>query len=151
MMRSDAMNSEPNDTTTLPPPRSVRTHLGEIEYHDIGRGSVIMFVHLVLADATHRDKRVPLLADRFRCVIPTLPMGAHRTPADPEADLSVDGLASAVADLMDHLDVSDVTLVGNDSGGAISQVLAVNNPERLGRVVLTNCDMYDDFPPKLFG
>ena len=111
---------------------------------------MIVFLHLVLAEASHWDRMPPLLADRYRCIIPTLPMGAHRLPANADADLSVAGLARAVADLLDHLDVRDVTLVGNDSGGAISQVVAANHPERLGRVVLTNCDMYDDFPPKIF-
>ena len=130
--------------------RQARTHLGTIEYHDVGEGPVIVFLHLILAEASHWDKMPPLLADRFRCIFPTLPMGAHRIPADDNADLSAAGLARAVADLLDHLDVHDVTLVGNDSGGAISQVVAVNHPERLGRVVLTNCDMYDVFPPKMF-
>ena len=82
--------------------------------------------------------------------MPTMPMGAHRVAADEHADLSPDGLARAIRDLMVQLDLSDVTLVGNDSGGAISQVIAANYPERLGRVVLTNCDMYDDFPPWMF-
>lgn len=134
-----------------PQSEEVRTHLGTIEYRDIGEGPVIVFIHLVLAEASHWDKMPPLLADRFRCILPTLPMGAHRLPADDGADLSVDGLARAVAELLDHLDVNEVTLVGNDSGGAISQVVAVNHPQRFGRVVLTNCDMYDDFPPKIFG
>lgn len=133
-----------------PAPVTAPTHLGDIEYRDIGEGPVIVFLHLVLAEASHWDKMPPLLADRHRCIFPTLPMGAHRLPANPGADLSAAGLARAVADLLDHLDVRDVTLVGNDSGGAISQVVAVNHPERLGRVVLTNCDMYDAFPPKMF-
>jgi len=133
-----------------PEPKQVRAHLGTIEYRDIGEGPAIVFLHLVLAEASHWDKMPPLLADRFRCIFPTLPMGSHRLPADEDADLSAAGLARAVAELLDHLDVDDVTLVGNDSGGAISQVVAANHPERLGRVVLTNCDMYDAFPPKIF-
>ena len=133
-----------------PEPERVRTHLGTLEYRDIGEGPVIVFLHLVLAEASHWDKMPPLLAERFRCILPTLPMGAHRVPADDDADLSPAGLARAVAELLDHLDVRDVTLVGNDSGGALSQVFAVNHPERLARVVLTNCDMYDAFPPKIF-
>ncbi len=133
-----------------PEAKRVRTHPGEIEYYEVGSGPVIVFVHLVLADATHWDKMVPLMAGRFRCVFPTLPMGAHRLPAEERADLSIAGLAQAVAELIDHLEADDVTLVGNDSGGAISQVLAANHPERLARVVLTNCDMFDDFPPRIF-
>lgn len=137
-------------TGSWPDPRTVRTHLGTIEYHDIGDGPVLLFVHLVLADATHWDRMVPLLADRYRLIIPTLPLGAHRIPADEGADLSIDGLARALDELLAHLDVSDVTVIGNDSGGAISQVMAADHRERLGRVVLTNCDMYDAFPPRLF-
>ena len=136
---------------TLPEPRTVRTHLGTVEYHDVGAGPVLLFVHLVLADASHWDRMVPLLADRFRLVIPTLPLGAHRIPADPDADLSVDGLARALDELLAHLDVDDVTIVGNDTGGAIAQVMAAHHRQRLGRVVLTNCDMYDAFPPRVFG
>lgn len=133
-----------------PEPKQAPTHLGTIDYRDVGEGPTIVFLHLVLADAFHWDTMVSLLTDRFRCVVPTLPMGAHRLPANDDADLSAAGLARAVAELLGHLDVHDVTLVGNDSGGAISQVIAVNHPERLGRVVLTNCDMYDDFPPRTF-
>lgn len=145
------MSETPRPANAWPEPKQARTHLGTVEYRDIGHGPVIVFLHLVLAEASHWDKMPPLLADRFRCILPTLPMGAHRVPADEAADLTPVGLARAVSDLLDHLDVDDVTLVGNDSGGAISQVVAMNHPERLGRVVLTNCDMYDDFPPKIFG
>ena len=136
--------------STWPEPEQDLTHLGTIDYRDIGKGPVIVFLHLILAEASHWDRMPPLLADRFRCILPTLPMGAHRIPADHSADLSAAGLARAVTELLDHLDVHDVTLVGNDSGGAIAQVVAMNHPERLGRVVLTNCDMYDVFPPKMF-
>jgi pimeloyl-ACP methyl ester carboxylesterase len=141
-----------SETTTeiWPEPKQVKTHLGTIEYNDVGEGPVVIFLHLILAEASHWDKMAPLLADRFRCIFPTLPMGAHRLPANNNADLSAGGLAKAVAELIEQLDVRDVTLVGNDSGTAIAQVVATNHPERLGRVVLTNGDMYDVFPPKMF-
>ncbi len=134
-----------------PEPKLVQTHLGPIEYRDVGEGPAIIFLHLVLAEGSHWDEMPPLLFDRYRCIIPTLPMGAHRVPAHPDADLSPDGLARAVSELIGHLGIDEVTLVGNDSGGAISQVVAADHPEGLARVVLTNCDMYDDFPPKVFG
>jgi pimeloyl-ACP methyl ester carboxylesterase len=136
--------------TNWPQPKRAQTHLGTIEYHEVGEGPTIVFLHLILADSTHWDTMVPLLSDRFRCIFPTLPMGAHRIPAHADADLSAAGLARAVHELIEHLGASDVTLVGNDSGGAIAQVVAANHPECLSRVVLTNCDMYDVFPPKMF-
>ena len=133
-----------------PPASIATTHIGDIEYHDIGSGPVIVFLHLVLADASHWDLMPALLADRYRCIFPTLPMGGHRIPANEGADLSVDGLVGAVAQLLEHLDLRDITLVGNDSGGALAQVMAATNAARVGRVVLTNCDMYDTCPPNIF-
>lgn len=133
-----------------PEAQTAATHLGDIEYRDVGEGPALVFLHLVLAEASHWDKMPALLSDRYRCIFPTLPMGAHRLPARSDADLSVDGLARAVVDLIKALQLDRVTIVGNDSGGAISQVLAANHPEVVAGVVLTNCDMYDDFPPKLF-
>ena len=63
-----------------PEPKEVRTHLGTIEYRDIGEGPVIVFVHLVLAEASHWDKMPPLLADRFRCIIPNAAYGCPSNP-----------------------------------------------------------------------
>jgi len=126
------------------------THLGPIEYRDLGQGPVLVFLHPILSDGRHWDRVISLVQDRFRCIVPTLPLGAHRLAADANADLSCDGLARAVADVLAHLDIDDATLVGNDTGGAIAQVVAVNHPERLKSVVLTNCDMFEVFPPRLF-
>ena len=78
-----------------------------------------------------------------------MPLGAHMEPM-PGADLSPPGLAEIVADAFEELGLEDVTLVGNDTGGAICQLVASRRPERLGRLVLTSCDSYDNFPPKLF-
>jgi pimeloyl-ACP methyl ester carboxylesterase len=69
---------------------------------------------------------------------------------DPGADLSLPGIARLTAEFLDRLDLRDVTLVGNDSGGAISQLVALDHGERVGRLVLTNCDCFDVFPPKEF-
>jgi pimeloyl-ACP methyl ester carboxylesterase len=68
-----------------------------------------------------------------------------------DADLSPAGMAEVVAAFLAALDLREVTLVGNDSGGAVSQLVAVRYPERLGRLVLTNCDALEVFPPKGFG
>ena len=69
---------------------------------------------------------------------------------NPEADLTPYGIAATIADFLEALDLEDVTIVGNDSGGAMSQVLATRHPERIGRLVLTNCDIYENFPPGIF-
>ena len=92
----------------------------------------------------------PLLEDRFRCIVPELPLGSHREPMGPEADLSPPGLARIVAGFLEALDLEDVTLVANDTGGAISQITAAHHPERIGRLLLTNCDAFENFLPPAF-
>ena len=69
---------------------------------------------------------------------------------NPDADLSPPGIARLIADFLEALDLEDVTIVGNDSGGAMSQVLVADHPERIGRLVLTNCDTHENFPPGIF-
>ena len=69
---------------------------------------------------------------------------------NPDADLSPPGIAATIASFLEALDLEDVTIVGNDSGGAMSQVLVTRHPERIGRLVLTNCDTHENFPPGIF-
>ena len=82
---------------------------------------------------------------------PTLPLGAHRHPMRPDADLSLPGIARLVAEFRDRLDLDDVTLIGNDTGGALVQLLMAEDAARVGRVVLASCDAFDNFPPGLTG
>ena len=86
-----------------------------------------------------------------RRVAPTLPLGAHRRPMNADADLSLPGVARLVAEFLDRLDLRDVTLVGNDTGGALVQLLMRDGVPRAGRVVLVSCDAFDNFPPGLTG
>jgi pimeloyl-ACP methyl ester carboxylesterase len=127
----------------------LRLPQGTIHVRDTGdpAGPVIVFVHGLLVDGTLWRKVVPRLEDRFRCIWPDWPLGSHRTPMDPAADLSPRGVAHLIADALEALDLRDVTLVGNDTGGAICQLLVTERPERVGRLVLTNCDAFDKFPP----
>jgi pimeloyl-ACP methyl ester carboxylesterase len=93
---------------------------------------------------------VQRLRDRFRCIVPDLPLGSHELPMPAGADLSPHGLAALIAAFLDALDLEDVTLVGNDTGGGLCQLIAVAHPERVGRLVLTDCDAFENFPPKAF-
>ena len=130
--------------------REIDLTAGRIRYREAGEGPAIVFVHGFLVDGRLWDGVVDALADRFRCIAPDLPFGAHRLPMSPGADLSPAGMAAIVADLIERLELDDVTVVGNDSGGAVSQVLATTRPERIGRLVLTNCDTHENFPPGIF-
>jgi pimeloyl-ACP methyl ester carboxylesterase len=88
-----------------------------------------------------------LLAQQGRCIVPDLPLGSHSLPMNKGADLSAPGLARLIAEFMERLGLEDVTLIGNDTGGALCQLVAANHPERLGRLVLTTCDAFENFPP----
>jgi pimeloyl-ACP methyl ester carboxylesterase len=123
---------------------------GTIHYSETGEGPPVVFVHGLLVDGRLWRKVTPLLEDRFRCIVPNLPLGSHRTPMNADADLSPPGLARVVADFLEALDLEDVILVANDTGGAISQITAANHPERIGRLILTNCDAFENFLPPAF-
>jgi pimeloyl-ACP methyl ester carboxylesterase len=123
---------------------------GMIRYREAGAGKPIVFVHGYLVDSRLWEGVVDRLSDRYRCLAPDWPLAAHRVPMDPDADLSPTGLAGLIADFLDQLELEDVTIVGNDSGGAISQILVADHPGRIGRLVLTNCDTHENFPPGIF-
>ena len=97
------------------------------------------------------DAAIADLAADHRCVAPILPLGAHRLPMRADADLSLAGIARLVAELLERLDLRDVILVGNDTGGALVQLLAGERPDRVARIVLVSCDAFDNFPPGLTG
>ena len=127
----------------------IQLEQGTIRYREVGSGEPILFVHGVLVNGVLWREVVPRLSGRFRCVVPDLPLGGHSVPLRPEADVSPRGVAKIVADFMEALDLRDVTLVGNDTGGAICQIVIANHPGRIGRLVLTNCDAYEAFFPLL--
>lgn len=123
---------------------------GSIRYHDVGSGPVIVFVHGVLVNANLWRKPVERLAPDFRCVVLDLPLGSHTLPLGPDAGNDPPAVADLVGDAIEALDLDEVTLVGNDSGGALSQFLVTTRPEMVGRLVLTSCDYRDNAPPPLF-
>jgi pimeloyl-ACP methyl ester carboxylesterase len=108
----------------------------------------VLFVHGALVDQRVWGSVPDELARKgFRCIVPTWPLGSHTIPVNNGADLSPRGLAAMIHDFMVALDLSDVTLVGNDSGGGLCQFVIDAHPERVGRLVLTNFDAFDKFPP----
>lgn len=137
-------------TATAAPTPVLDLPQGRIALRDSGSGEPIVFVHGLLVDGSLWRKVVPLLDGEFRCVAPDWPLGSHRTPMAATADLSPRGVAHLIADALDAMDLEGVTLVGNDTGGAICQLVATERPERVGRLVLTNCDAFENFLPPLF-
>jgi pimeloyl-ACP methyl ester carboxylesterase len=128
--------------------KTVQLPAGPVSYRESGSGDPILFVHGFLNDGDLWREVVPLLDGRV--IAPTWPLGSHRTAMRADADLTPPGLARIVADFTDELELEKVTLVGNDTGGAVCQLVATRHPERLGRLVLTDCDAYDNFLPAMF-
>jgi pimeloyl-ACP methyl ester carboxylesterase len=123
---------------------------GCIRYREAGEGKPVVFVHGFLVDGRLWDGVVDQLSDRCRCIAPDWPIAAHQVAMNPDADLSPPGIAALIASFLEALELEDVTIVGNDSGGAMSQVLVTRHPQRIGRLVLTNCDTHENFPPGIF-
>jgi len=123
---------------------------GRVRVHERGEGPPIVFVHGFLVNSNLWRKVVSRLASDFRCVTIDMPMGAHLHPMSESADLSPPGQADLVADVIEALGLDEVTLVGNDTGGAVCQMVAAHRPERLGALALTSCDYRDNFPPPPF-
>lgn len=132
------------------PLRTVTLAQGAIDYLDQGEGQPMLFVHGLLVDHQIWRPLLPKLVTTQRCIMPNWPLGAHAVAMKPDADLSVSGMVQLIADFMAALDLQDVILVGNDSGGALVQMVCARFPQRIARVVLTTCDAYDVFPPLAF-
>lgn len=125
---------------------------GTVEYTDSGGpGPVVVFVHGLLMDGSLWDAPVADLAADHRCVVPTLPLGAHRHPMRDDADLTLPGIARLLGEFLARLDLREVTLAGVDTGGALVQLLMADGEARVSRVVLASCDAFDNFPPGLTG
>jgi pimeloyl-ACP methyl ester carboxylesterase len=123
---------------------------GRVRIHEQGSGAPVVFVHGLLVNSRLWRTVMPQVATAgFRCLAPDLPLGAHSI-AMPDADLSPPGVADLIAELLEKLDLTEVTVVANDTGGAITQILLTRHAERIGRVVLTNCDSFERFFPPMF-
>src|SRR5882757_325716 len=123
-----------------------------IEYQEFGPQDSahppVFFVHGVLVNGELWRGVAEELARRgYRCIVPTLPLGSHTIPVKDAGALSLHGVAGIVNDAIAALDLSDVTLVGSDTGGGICQLAVDARSDRIGRLVLTNCDAFDQCPP----
>ncbi|MFD7923568.1 alpha/beta fold hydrolase [Streptomyces sp. NPDC059740] len=119
---------------------------GTIDYQDTGGGGpVLVFAHGMPMNETQWRKVVPLL-DGYRCVLPTLPLGGHRRPMNPDADLSQRGVALLLGEFVERLGLDQVTLVLNDWGGG-QFLVSEGRAQRVARLVLVACEAFDNFPP----
>src|SRR3954464_9835676 len=129
---------------------SLPTRLGPIAYRTRGEGPPLVFFAGALANGALWEDVVAALEADYRCLTVDLPLGAPAQPLNEGADRSAGSLARLELDCLEVLDVDDATVVVNDTaGGLLLLALATNHPAlaRVGRLVLTNCESYDQFPP----
>ncbi|MEV0431512.1 alpha/beta hydrolase [Micromonospora sp. NPDC050495] len=129
---------------------SVELTAGTVEYEDTGGdGPVVVLMHGLGMDGSFYRNVVPALRYRCRVIVPVLPLGAHRTPMRRDADLTPRGIGRLQVEFLDALDLREVTLVGNDSG--LFLFAAALRPERIARLVVSSCELFENFPPGLPG
>lgn len=124
---------------------------GTIHYEKSGpaTGRPVVFVHGYMMSSSLWGPLTERLAEsQFACYAPTWPLGAHTEPMRDSHKLTVESVAAMVAEFLEALELHDVILIGNDTGGAISQIVATTAPARLGALVLTSCDAFEHFPPE---
>ena len=125
---------------------------GTIHYETAGppTGRPVVFIHgYAMGGSLWRPLSARLARHGLRCIVPTWPLGAHQEAMRPSADMTMRGVAAMVAEFLDAVGLDDVVLVGNDTGGAVAQVVATEFPDRLGALVLTSCDAFEHFPPPI--
>ncbi|MEX2158849.1 MAG: alpha/beta hydrolase [Dehalococcoidia bacterium] len=130
--------------------REVSLPSGTVRYRERGSGEPLLFVHGALVNGDLWRNVVPPLSDRYRCLTPDWPLGSHQPALAPEADLSLPGLARIVIEFLDALGIGSAAIAGNDTGGAICQIVATEHAQRVTRLILTDCDAFDICPPRMF-
>jgi len=149
-------NAQPGGAAqTVLPRQTVSLGGGDVAYVDLGGGGAgepaALFVHGVLVNADIWRNVMWEVGDMRRCIAPDLPAhGGSTVPEDDGADLSLKGLADLLDALCEHLELTQVDVVANDTGGAVAQVFAAHYPDRIRTLTLTNCDVHDNFPPEAF-
>ncbi|MBS4101478.1 alpha/beta fold hydrolase [Tsukamurella paurometabola] len=123
---------------------------GRIHYEAFGEGPPVVLLHGLLMDHTVWNPVLPLLPEGYRYVLPDLPLGAHPVPLRADADLSNEGIAHLIADVLEALDLRDVALVHSDWGGGLL-LTSLGRDERIGRLVILPSTAFDNFPPGLPG
>ena len=127
----------------------IPTRVGPIPVRTVGDGPAVLAVHGALVDGRLWDETARHLIPHARVVVPDLPLGAHRRAVPDRSRLTPTGVAGALIDVLDALELQSAVLLGNDTGGALAQLAAAAEPARVAGLVLAGCDAFEHFPPPL--
>lgn len=129
---------------------TVVTHLGSVPVRLVGQGPPVLCVHGAFVDSRIFDATAALLSGKATVVLPDLPQGAHRHAVPDRSLMTTDGITDALADVLADVALGPAVVVGNDNGGAMSQVLAARHPDWVAGLVLAGCEVLEHFPPRAF-
>ncbi len=129
--------------------QTIQTPSGRISYAEVGSGPVALFVHGVLLNKHLWRHQLSGLSDIRRCIAVDL-LAHGDTETAPDQDVTVTANANMLREFLDALDIDQADVIGNDSGGGISQIFAAINPGRTRSLTLTDCDTHDNWPPEAF-
>jgi len=121
-----------------------------IQYIDEGKGIPILFIHGTLSNSNTWRKVIPELSKKYRCIAIDLPIGSHFVPMSDHVNLSPIGIANIIKEFVQYLNIDKVIIVANDTGGAYAQIFASIYPENIEKLILSNCEAMDVFPPSKF-
>lgn len=121
-----------------------------IEYNEWGQGDAIIFIHGAFSNGNTWRKVIPELSKHYRCIVPEWPFGGHSLPLGNQSDVSPTGIAALIAKFTEALGLASVIIIANDTGGAYAQVFTSIYPEKVKRLILSNCEGFEVFPPKKF-
>jgi len=141
------LNVGQNNELTM---KQIRIEKNIIEYNEYGKGQPIIFIHGAFSNSNTWRKVLPELSKNYHCIIPEWPFGGHRIPILEELDFTPTGIANLIAKVIVALNLQEVIIIANDTGGAYAQVFASIYKEKVSRLILSNCEGYEIFPPKKF-
>ncbi len=129
--------------------KMVDTPSGRIAFIERGNGPAALFIHGFPLNGYQWRHQLKALGGIRRCIAPDV-LGLGHSEMSPGQDLGFEAQARMLIQFLDALTIEQVDLIGNDSGGAISQILATSAPSRIRSLTLTNCDTIGNWPPPAF-
>lgn len=130
--------------------KKIRIEDNIIEYAEFGKGLPMIFIHGAFSSGKTWRKVIPELSENFQCIVPEWPFGGHRIPIVNKMDFSPSGIAELISKFLKALDLQEVIIVANDTGGAYAQIFAAKYGERVSHLILSNCEGFEIFPPNKF-
>jgi pimeloyl-ACP methyl ester carboxylesterase len=122
------------------------TRFGRIAYVERGSGQAALFLHGFPLNSFQWRGALERLSPWRRCIAPDFLALGYTEVAEGQ-DVGPDAQVAMLVALLDTLDIRQVDLVANDSGGAVAQLLLTRHPQRVRSLLLTNCDSEIDCPP----